>query len=160
MQCLDTERRGNRLRKNTCRHNLVTSHIGTLLALYRCSDAFTHAPYLLISSTLKLGWHHESSSVTSRISRWLWPVTKDSANSTLFCKISGTHICRRKSVKDLKCLLHLKYAYTVRRLLMVTQTCLLKMFHPTSSIFSSFCNCSFMLSTAACEKHRHVNFPH
>lgn len=55
-----------------------------------------HDPYLLISSSLKLGWHHESSSKTSCCSRWSWPVTKDSAMANLFCRISGTHICRRR----------------------------------------------------------------
>lgn len=56
------------------------------------SNIVLHPPYLLMFSTLKLGWHHESSSVTSCCSKWLWPATKDSANGNLFCKISGTHI--------------------------------------------------------------------
>lgn len=56
-----------------------------------------HDSYLQISSKLKLGWHQESSRVTRCFSRWLWPVTKDSANDNLFCRISGTHICRGDS---------------------------------------------------------------
>lgn len=74
--------------------HMQTYELITLLPTYIGPHMFTHAPYSLISSTLKLGWHHESSSVTSCCSRWLWPVTKDSANGNLFCRISGTHICR------------------------------------------------------------------
>lgn len=61
----------------------------------------THT-HLQIWCTLKLGWHHKSSMVTSSFSRWLWPVTKDSANGSLFCRISGTHICRRKGGERMK----------------------------------------------------------
>lgn len=70
-----------------------------------------HDPYLQISSKLKLGWHQESSRVTRCFSRWLWPVTKDSANDILFCRISGTHICRGNSKKVTFTTVHFEYKH-------------------------------------------------
>lgn len=80
------------------RHSNTGSYCSKLAPnfFFKASNTFIHAPYLLIISGLKLGWHQESSSVTSRCSRWLWPVTKDSAKDNLSCRMTGTHICRRK----------------------------------------------------------------